>query len=282
MKTCSLKRNAVILAVTITSFLSTVSTTPAPSLSSGSVGPGSSRTFTVVNHCPFTIWCGRKPRGYGESTDTPCRPALFTDLNAGKSVPSQPTGWEQASGATVTFTVPYNWTAGRIWGRTECNFANPGPTSCATGGCNGGLLCDPSTGTARTSTLFELSVMADGGVLQGVPPVSVAEWTLGVNGVPDYYDVSLVDGSNLPMTITSDKGCPSASCPVDLNPECKPNINSPRYGFLMYVRIYRPVRIGFQRLERHSRRVQECMLRESERQFRYTAFGPLCDMPSTD
>jgi len=64
---------------------------------------------------------------------------------------------------------------------------------------------------------------ADAWVLQGVPPVSLAEWTLGVGGEPDFYDVSLVDGSNLPMTITSNKGCPTASCPVDLNPACKPN-----------------------------------------------------------
>ncbi|KAF9778660.1 thaumatin-like protein [Thelephora terrestris] len=186
MKVCSLKRNVATLAMTVTSSVSPVSTTPAlPSQASGNVGPGSSRTFTVTNHCPFTIW-----------------PALYTDLNVAKSVPSQPTGWEQASGTTVTFTAPYNWTAGRIWGRTECNFSvNPGPNSCATGGCNGGLLCDPNTGT-------------------GIPPVSVAEWTLGVNGLPDYYDVSLVDGSNLPMTVTSNKGCPTASCPVDLNPAC--------------------------------------------------------------
>ena len=65
--------------------------------------------------------------------------------------------------------------------------------------------------------------VADGSILQGVPPVSLAEWTLGVDGKPDFYDVSLVDGSNLPMTITSSKGCPTASCPVDLNPACKPN-----------------------------------------------------------
>ena len=44
-----------------------------------------------------------------------------------------------------------------------------------------------------------------------------------MNGQPDFYDVSLVDGSNLPMTITSNKGCPTASCPVDLNPACAPN-----------------------------------------------------------
>ena len=65
---------------------------------------------------------------------------------------------------------------------------------------------------------------ADGHILQGVPPVSLAEWTLGVNGTPDFYDVSLVDGSNLPMTVTSNKGCPTASCPVDLNPACEQSL----------------------------------------------------------
>ena len=76
--------------------------------------------------------------------------------------------------------------------------------------------------------LSRIVCAADGRVLQGVPPVSLAEWTLGVNGQPDFYDVSLVDGSNLPMTITSNKGCPTASCPVDLNPACKPNPTSLR------------------------------------------------------
>ena len=141
-------------------------------------------------------------------------------------MPSQSTGWEQASGATVSFTVPYDWTAGRIWGRTECNFSvNPGPSSCVTGGCNGGFLCDAGIGTARTADIsLEFLCAADGHILQGVPPVSLAEWTLGVNGKPDFYDVSLVDGSNLPMTITSNKGCPTASCPVDLNPACEQNL----------------------------------------------------------
>lgn len=46
----------------------------------------------------------------------------------------------------------------------------------------------------------------------GIPPVTVAEFTLAQNG-QDNYDVSNVDGSNLPMTITA-SGCPTASCPV--------------------------------------------------------------------
>ena len=32
--------------------------------------------------------------------------------------------------------------------RRDCDFStNPGPNSCLDGGCNGGLECDPHTGT---------------------------------------------------------------------------------------------------------------------------------------
>jgi hypothetical protein len=55
-------------------------------------------------------------------------------------------------------------------GRHNCNFTtNPGPNSCADGGCNGGLECDPHSGT-------------------GVPPASVAEWTLSAADGLDWYD----------------------------------------------------------------------------------------------
>ena len=118
---------------------------------------GSSRDTNDVPNCDdyesLSFHDLVRPRDYRDTKNAlkrknPFRPALYTDPNAGGSIPSQPGGWEQASGATVTFTVPNNWSGGRIWGRTECNFStNPGPTSCATGGCNGGLLC---TAGART------------------------------------------------------------------------------------------------------------------------------------
>ena len=73
--------------------------------------------------------------------------------------------------------------------------------------------------------MYPVVSVANGCDFQGVPPATLAEFTLGVDGKPDYYDVSLVDGSNLPMKLTSTKGCPTASCPVDLNPNCKPNIS---------------------------------------------------------
>ncbi|KAI0686447.1 thaumatin-like protein [Cytidiella melzeri] len=148
------------------------------------------RLFTVVNACPFTIWY------------------MFTDLTAGTAVPDFPTGWEAPAGTSVSFGVPDNWKAGRIWGRRDCDFTITAGPTCLTGWCNGGLLCDPTTGT-------------------GVPPATVAEWTLQGDGNRDFYDVSLVDGYDLPVSITTSVNCPVASCLVDLGPICPPPIQGP-------------------------------------------------------
>ncbi|THU88101.1 thaumatin-like protein [Dendrothele bispora CBS 962.96] len=158
-----------------------------------SISAATARTFTVKNACPFTIW-----------------PAIFTDLNVGSAVPNFATGWEAAAFTQVSFSVPDNWRSGRMWARRDCDFSsNPGPNSCLDGGCNGGLVCDPHTGT-------------------GVPPASLAEWTLSTDpNIPDNYDVSLVDGYNLPLRITNNVGCPVADCPVDLGPNCPANQKGP-------------------------------------------------------
>ncbi|KAF8893588.1 thaumatin-like protein [Infundibulicybe gibba] len=140
------------------------------------------RTFVVTNNCPYTVW-----------------PAIFTDPKAGNQVPAHPRGWISPPGTSVSFSVPHEWKAGRIWGRRDCDFSKPGEVACVTGSCIGGLECDPNDGT-------------------GIPPVTVAEWTLG--GGDDNYDVSVVDGFNIPMTITTSEDCPTASCETDLNPDC--------------------------------------------------------------
>ncbi|KAJ7729164.1 thaumatin [Mycena metata] len=135
------------------------------------------RTITVSNACPFT---------------------LFTS-SGGR--PSQATGWTAAPHTKHSFKAPNDWD-GRVWGRRNCDFSkNPGPNSCLDGGCNGGLECDPTTGT-------------------GVPPATLAEFKFKGAGNKDYYDVSLVDGYNLPMRIDNNVGCGIPSCPVDLGPKC--------------------------------------------------------------
>ncbi|KAL5514556.1 hypothetical protein ACEPAG_1872 [Sanghuangporus baumii] len=156
--------------------------------------PMYARTFMVANNCPFTIW-----------------PGMYTDMAISTAAPNYPTGWQADPFTSVSFSVPDDWKAGRIWsqGRRDCNFTvNPGPNSCLTGGCNGGLLCDATTGT-------------------GVPPVTVAEWTLQGDQNLDYYDVSLVDGADLPMRIDNNVGCPVADCPVDLGPTCPDPLKGP-------------------------------------------------------
>jgi len=151
------------------------------------------RTFTVYNGCPFTIW-----------------PAIYTTPAAGAAVPAFQTGWQANAYTSVSFTVPDLWTSGRIWGRRDCNFptGNTSATTCLDGGCNGGLLCDANTGT-------------------GVPPATLAEWSLGGTTGTDFYDVSLVDGYNLPMRITPTSGCPVAECPWDLGPVCPEALAGP-------------------------------------------------------
>ena len=42
---------------------------------------------------------------------------MFTDLNVGTAVPDQPNGWEAPAGSSVSFNVPEDWKAGRIWVR---------------------------------------------------------------------------------------------------------------------------------------------------------------------
>jgi len=145
------------------------------------------RSVTVTNKCPFTIW-----------------PAIFT--GPGGPVPDYTTGWEASASTSVTFSVPDNWQAGRIWGRRDCDFSvDPGPNSCVDGGCNGGLVC----------------------TYGGVPPTTLAEFTLSGSNNLDYYDISLVQGFNLPLEITNTAGCPVASCPVDLDPNCPDVLKGP-------------------------------------------------------
>jgi len=154
------------------------------------VGIVSARLVTVDNLCPFTIW-----------------PAVFT--GAGELPPEAPTGWEAAPGSTFSIVVPDNWHDARIWGRRDCNFSIPGPGSCLDGGCNGGLECDPTTGT-------------------GVPPATLAQFSLTTLLTEnDFYSISIVDGFNLPMSLTNNQGCPVASCPVDLIPNCPAELAGP-------------------------------------------------------
>ncbi|KAL0369236.1 UNVERIFIED_CONTAM: Pathogenesis-related thaumatin-like protein 3.5 [Sesamum calycinum] len=106
-------------------------------------------------------------------------------------------GFTLKPGQTIVFTAPVGW-SGRIWGRTGCNFDRNGNGSCQTGACGTSYKCGAS----------------------GKPPASLAEFTLAAL---DFYDVSLVDGYNLPIAVTPINGrgnCSVAGCDADLRPNC--------------------------------------------------------------
>ncbi|KAI5116443.1 hypothetical protein M0805_008630 [Coniferiporia weirii] len=88
--------------------------------------------------------------------------ATRTGLSMTSAIDASATAKYQPVSTSMTVTITS--------GKKGLHFGvNPGPNSCATGGCNGGLLCDDMTDT-------------------GLPPVMVSEWTLQGDQNLDYYD----------------------------------------------------------------------------------------------
>ncbi len=152
-------------------------------------GASSDTTFTFVNSSTQTIWVGAVG-------------------NAGKVTPNGG-GWAMAPSSTTTLSLPGDW-AGRFWGRTGCNFDASGRGPCQTGDCGNVLACNGAIGK---------------------PPATLAEFTLQrtIPSASDYFDVSMVDGYNLPVTIKAvgptssvslPSSCASADCATDLNQNC--------------------------------------------------------------
>ncbi|KAL8060210.1 hypothetical protein ABFX02_02G009700 [Erythranthe guttata] len=111
------------------------------------------------------------------------------------------TGFELPQDSSRTFVAPAGW-SGRFWGRTGCAFSGSESVSCQTGDCGSGQAECNGSGAA--------------------PPATLAEFTLGTGGL-DFYDVSLVDGYNLPMIVEASGGsgmCASTGCITDLNRAC--------------------------------------------------------------
>lgn len=91
-------------------------------------------------------------------------------------------GFKLPPNKSYSLSLPAGW-SGRFWGRHGCSFDASGRGRCATGDCGGNLFCNG---------------------LGGTPPATLAEITLGND--QDFYDVSLVDGYNLAISITPFRG----------------------------------------------------------------------------
>ncbi|XP_057497165.1 thaumatin-like protein 1b [Actinidia eriantha] len=114
-----------------------------------------------------------------------------------------PTGFTLESGKSRTITAPNAW-SGRLWARTLCSHDSAGKFSCATADCGSGKVQCAGAGA--------------------IPPATLAEFTLNGDQGLDFYDVSLVDGYNLPILVVARGGkrggCSSTGCLVDLNGAC--------------------------------------------------------------
>ncbi|KAK4765389.1 hypothetical protein SAY86_026479 [Trapa natans] len=131
-----------------------------------------------------------------------CPDPIWPGTLAGAGTPPLPTtGFRLDSGQSIRIPSTPGW-SGRIWARTGCSFDEFGIGTCQTGDCGGRLECD-GNGAA--------------------PPASLFEITLGAGDDKDYYDISLVDGYNLPMVAIPQGvygACNATGCTSDLNTDC--------------------------------------------------------------
>ncbi|KAI0838279.1 Osmotin, thaumatin-like protein [Hypoxylon sp. FL0890] len=108
-------------------------------------------------------------------------------------------GFELGPGETKNQSVGPTW-QGRVWGRTNCTVSGDTAT-CKTGDCFGKLDCEYG----------------------GAIPATLAEFNLagGTTGRQTFYDLSLVDGYNLPIAIVYHPADNTSYIPPNLvNPSC--------------------------------------------------------------
>ncbi|KAL7230179.1 hypothetical protein ACSBR2_008657 [Camellia fascicularis] len=131
-----------------------------------------------------------------------CPFTIWPGTLAGSGTPQlSTTGFELSSSQSVSIPTIPGW-SGRIWARTGCNFNELGVGTCQTGDCGGRLECNG---------------------MGAIPPASLFEITLGTGIEKDYYDVSIVDGYNLPL-VAAPQGvygeCNATGCVADINMGC--------------------------------------------------------------
>ncbi|AQK85551.1 Putative thaumatin domain family protein [Zea mays] len=127
-------------------------------------------------------------------------------LSSAGSPALETTGFALEPGQSRSLPAPRGW-SGRLWGRTHCSADAAGRFACATGNCGSGRLDCAGHGAK--------------------PPATLAEFTFDGHEGLDFYDVSLVDGYNLPMLVEphapnggGGANCLLTGCVMDLNAAC--------------------------------------------------------------
>ncbi|XP_072987047.1 protein P21-like [Typha latifolia] len=116
-------------------------------------------------------------------------------------------GRQLNSGESWDVSVNAGTTGGRIWARTGCSFDGNGNGQCQTGDCGGKLAC----------------------TAYGVPPNTLAEFGLNQFDNLDFFDISQVDGFNVPMNfLPTSGGCSKGPhCSADVTSQCPSELKAP-------------------------------------------------------
>ncbi|KAL5551768.1 hypothetical protein UlMin_001944 [Ulmus minor] len=135
-----------------------------------------------------------------------CPRTIWPATQVGGQQQLSTTGFKLASGASNTFSVLPPWN-GRFWARTRCTIDAAGIFSCGIGDCGSGQVSCNGNGGAPPTTLVEINFQPYGG--------------------QDFYDVSNVDGFNIPFSVSPEGGngdCKPSRCTVNINTVCKPEL----------------------------------------------------------
>nr|XP_043618326.1 pathogenesis-related thaumatin-like protein 3.5 [Erigeron canadensis] len=122
-------------------------------------------------------------------------------LSGAGTTPLPTTGFQLNSGQSAQIPTTPKW-SGRVWARTGCTFDPSGVGKCETADCGGKIEC---------------------GGMGATPPASLFEITIGGYDNLDYYDVSFVDGYNLPILVvprSTASSCNATGCASDINMGC--------------------------------------------------------------
>ncbi|KAI0019689.1 thaumatin family protein [Xylariomycetidae sp. FL0641] len=128
-----------------------------------------------------------------------CGDTIWPGIATQHGDPPESSGFQLDAGETKNLTVGPTW-QGRVWGRTNCT-TDGATATCQTGDCFGKLDCGYS----------------------GAAPATLAEFNFagGTNGDQTFYDISLVDGYNLPVGVVYIPTEQTSSIPPNLvNPTC--------------------------------------------------------------
>ncbi|KAL6128110.1 hypothetical protein ACLB2K_071466 [Fragaria x ananassa] len=142
-----------------------------------------------------------------------CNYTIWPGIISTNRVNLSTSGFKLESGAFLNLSVPNSW-QGRVWGRTLCNEFSAGNFSCYTADCGTGKVeCDGNG---------------------AIPPVTQAEFAFNSTNDLTLYDITLVDGFNLPMVVeprgAASSNCNSSGCSADLNGACPSELRVAREG----------------------------------------------------